>query len=103
MKLKFAKPYNAIEPEIVQNNEGNRKMVFNGEKSFVVNMTVFPATSQQVSEIYGERSVEMYGAITLNEQIQKGFGVCIGTTKPNFRVVSKKQFTKHFEMLLERI
>ena len=93
-EVSFYKYVNSI------NDEGS---LFSGldEKENKMIATIYPASNKLYGEIYGQRIENILSVITENKEITINDGIKIDYSI--YRVVSIKEYSKHRELLVEKI
>ncbi|WP_033606179.1 hypothetical protein [Streptococcus sp. CM6] len=98
------KPYNLKRFKKTVTNEGVAKEGYTGEVE-EVRLELWPATSNLQSEIYGDRVNDILNAnASKDANINVKDGICIDNkTEVTHRVISKKVYSKHLVLELERV
>ncbi len=104
LKKSRLKPYNLKRFEKTVTNEGVAKEGYT-DKVEEVRLELWPAASKLQSEIYGERLNDILNAnASKDTDINVKDGVCIDSkTDVTHRVISKKVYSKHQVLELERV
>ena len=104
LKKSRLKPYNLKQFKKIVTNEGVAKEGYADEFE-EVRLELWPATSKLQSEIYGERVNDILNAnVSKSADINVKDGVCIDNkTDVTHRVISKKVYSKHQVLELERV
>nr|DAY06430.1 MAG TPA: head closure knob [Caudoviricetes sp.] len=104
LKKSRLKPYNLKRFKKTITNEGVAKEGYTDEVE-EVRLELWPATSKLQSEIYGDRINDILNAnASKDADINVKDGVCIDSkTDVTHRVVSKKVYSKHQVLELERV
>lgn len=101
--LRYDRPYTYYHPRIEVTDEGSRFETYEGLPALTARMTVYPASSRRMLEIYGPRLNQMLNAITFNSEIKIGDGVCVESDDPDHKVVGRRVYSQHYELDLERM
>lgn len=104
LKKSRLKPYNLKRFKKIVTNEGVAKEGYKDEVE-EVRLELWPATSKLQSEIYGERVNDILNANAIKDaNINVKDGICIESkTDVTHRVISKKVYSKHQVLELERV
>lgn len=104
LKNSRLKPYNLKRFKKAVTNEGVAKEGYADEVE-EVRLELWPATSKLQSEIYGERVNDILNAnASKDTDINVKDGVCIESkTEVTHRVISKKVYSQHQVLELERV
>ncbi|BAV78998.1 hypothetical protein SNAG_0064 [Streptococcus sp. NPS 308] len=104
LKKNRLKPYNLKRFKKTVTNEGVAKEGYADEIE-EVHLELWPATSKLQSEIYGDRVNDILNAnASKDTDINVKDGVCIDSkTEVTHRVISKKVYSKHQVLELERV
>ena len=104
LKNSRLKPYNLKRFKKTVTNEGVAKEGYSDEVE-EVRLELWPATSKLQSEIYGDRINDILNAnASKDSNIDVKDGICIDSkTEVTHRVISKKVYSKHLVLELERV
>lgn len=104
LKKNRLKPYPMRRFKKIVTNEGVAKEGY-ADKIEEVRLELWPATSKLQSELYGERVNDILNANTSKDaDINVKDGVCIDIkTEVTHRVISKKVYSQHQVLELERV
>lgn len=104
LKKNRLKPYNLKRFKKIVTDEGIAKEGYADEVE-EVRLELWPASSKLQSEIYGERLNDILNANTSKDaNINVKDGVCIESkTEVTHRVISKKVYSQHQVLELERV
>lgn len=105
MRIKNKKDY-FIRPRTVSSDgEGGKVITYGTAQPIQAN--IYPASGKVQAEMYGERLAYILNMLYDGaESIKENDGICVyvaSTDKPDYRVISIKQYTNHKLMELEKL
>lgn len=94
MLVRYSKTYRYAPSIKVKDEEGHAKSTF-GEL-MDIEAYIYPASGQTQAQIYGKELPYVYNLLTNEDKLKEGYGICYKSDVINYKVISIKDYTKHF-------
>jgi hypothetical protein len=105
MRIKNKKDYYIRQRTVSSDGEGGKIVSYGTAKQIQAN--IYPASGKVQAEMYGERLAYILNMLyDGSESIRENDGICVnvaGTEKPDYKVISIKQYTSHKMIELEKL
>lgn len=103
MRKNQIREYQTYEPETVKDSEGGINIAYKPCKK--IDAEIWPATGKIQAEMYGLRLAYIKNMMTdLSSEITEGTALSIDDPlTPDYKVISKKKYSRHIQYELERL
>lgn len=94
MDVLNGKEYKYAIPEVIEDEEANKKVVWEEQATFI-NAYIYPASGQVQAEQYGKDLPYIKNLLTNDFRLKEGYGLMVDSDQVDYAVISVKKYTGH--------
>lgn len=101
MQVRYLKTYEYFEPKVIEDNEANKRVVFDHEGK-QIQAYIYPATTSSQSLQYGKELNYMLNLLTNENKLKEGYGIKVFANQVDYVVETIKIYSSHFLVELKK-